>query len=272
MTKDIKDILVISDLDNTLLTVKEGIPQFNIEMIEKFQMHGGRFTIATGRSVAAIAPVLRKITLNAPAITYNGGVIWDFNKNKFLHREILSNSAKDVVIKILKKFPELGCEIMGENFRIYLIRENQYTYEHLSDEKLSYTVKDLEDIKVKWIKVLFAGNPEIQTKVEDYANSLGVTDIKCVRSHHLYFEILPLGVSKGAALKNLCKKIDLNINNTIAIGDYYNDVEILKVAGLSVAVDNAPDDIKDICKMTVPSCTEGGVGHLLNQIMKSYNL
>ncbi len=271
MTKDIKDILVISDLDNTLLT-KEGIPQFNIDMIEKFQRHGGRFTLATGRSVAAISPVIRKISLNAPAITYNGGVIWDFNKNRFLHRELLSDSAKMAVLDILEKFPELGCEIMGENFRIYLIKENQYTHDHVSEEKLSYTVKELKDINVKWIKVLFAASQEVQNKVEEYAKTLNFPDLKFVRSHQLYFEILPLGVSKGTALNTLCEKLNMSVNNTVVIGDYYNDVEILKMAGLSVAVDNAPSDIKEICKMVVPSCKEGGVGHLIEQIMKSYNL
>ncbi len=271
MTKDIQDILVISDLDNTLLT-KEGIPQFNIEMIEKFQRHGGRFTIATGRSVAAISGVIDKISLNAPAITYNGGVIWDFNKSRFLHRELLSNSAKLAVLDILEKFPELGCEIMGENFRIYLIKENQYTLDHVSEEKLSYTIKELRDINVKWIKVLFAASQETQDKVEEYAKTLYYKDLKFVRSHQLYFEILPAGVSKGTALKTLCEKLDMDINNTVVIGDYYNDVEILKTAGLSVAVENAPSDIKEFCKLIVPSCKEGGVGHLIQQILKSYNL
>ncbi len=271
MTKNLKDILVISDLDNTLLNAN-GIPEFNIEMIEKFQRHGGRFTLATGRSVAAITPVLKKISLNAPAITYNGGVLWDFSKNRFLHRELLPKSAKEAVLKILKKFPEIGCEIMGENFRIYLIKENEYTYNHVSEESLSYTIKEIDDINVNWIKVLFATNQETANLVEEYCKEIGYEELKFVRSHQLYFEILPKGVSKGTALKTLCKKLDMNIENTIVIGDYYNDVEILKLAGLSVAVDNAPDDIKEICKMIVPSCTQGGVGHLILQIMQSYNL
>ena len=87
----------------------------------------------------------------------------------------------------------------------------------------------------------------------------------------MYFEIMPKGISKGKALDNLCRLMDLSKENTIVIGDYYNDLEILKNAGLSVCVDNAPDDVKKICRLVVPSCTDGGAGYLLAQIIDSYN-
>ena len=86
----------------------------------------------------------------------------------------------------------------------------------------------------------------------------------------LHFPQMPKNITKGKALKTLCDLTNLQINNTIAVGDYYNDVEILQNAGLSVCVDNAPDDIKEFCHITVPACTDGGVGHLLAQIINSY--
>ena len=55
MAKKINDLLVISDLDNTLLTAKEGIPEYNIQMIKQFQQLGGKFTVATGRSVESVS-------------------------------------------------------------------------------------------------------------------------------------------------------------------------------------------------------------------------
>ena len=81
MAKKINDLLVISDLDNTLLTAKEGIPEYNIQMIKQFQQLGGRFTVATGRSVESVRRYLGQIKFNAPAITYNGGIIYDYENN-----------------------------------------------------------------------------------------------------------------------------------------------------------------------------------------------
>ena len=65
-------------------------------------------------------------------------------------------------------------------------------------------------------------------------------------SNTIYFEMMPKNVTKGKALKTLCDLTNLQINNTIAVGDYYNDVEILQNAGLSVCVDNAPDVVKHL--------------------------
>mgnify|MGYP004460618235 FL=1 len=271
MKKSLKDILVITDLDNTLLTAKEGIPAYNIEMIEKFQSLGGRFTTATGRNVEAVSRLLGKVKFNAPAITYNGGVIYDFASGRILYRKVLPESVKDVLRDILEKFPDVGCEVMCDNFRAYLIRENEYTTEHFIEEKIGYIDTEIENITNNWIKVLFAGNHDLLLEMQKYCEGLNCDDLDFILTNTMYFEIMPKGISKGKALDNLCRLMDLSRENTIVIGDYYNDLEILKNAGLSVCVDNAPDDVKKICRLVVPSCTDGGVGYLLAQIIDSYN-
>ncbi|MBQ3008825.1 MAG: Cof-type HAD-IIB family hydrolase [Oscillospiraceae bacterium] len=271
MIKKISDLLVISDLDNTLLTAKEGIPSYNIEMIEKFQKLGGKFTVATGRTVESVSRYLSDIKFNAPAITYNGGVIYDFENNSILYQTVLPESAKKALDILLENFPDVGCEIMCDNFRIYLIKENEYTYWHLVDEKLSYISTDLSQITNKWIKVLFADKNERLLEMKEFCeNNINFDDIEFVMTNSIYFEMMPKNVTKGKALKKFCDLTNIPITNTIAVGDYYNDVEILKTAGLSVCVDNAPEDIKKLCHITVPACIEGGVGHLLAQIINSY--
>ncbi len=272
MAKEVKDLLIISDLDNTLVSMKDGIAQYNIEMIDLFQKYGGKFTVATGRSANAVKPVLEHIKLNAPAITYNGGVIWDFEQDKFLHKSTMPNLARTVVQDILTNFSDVGCEIMAENFRIYVIRANEYTHKHLTYEKLNYINCDINNVNLNWIKVLFSADNKTLLKIQDYCKNLNIAELDFVMTNEIYFEIMPKGVTKATGLNLLCEKIGIDIQNTIFIGDYYNDVEILKVAGLSVCVDNAPDDIKAICKLHVPSCKDGGVGHLIRKILNTYNL
>ena len=60
-------------------------------------------------------------------------------------------------------------------------------------------------------------------------------------------ELNAKGVDKGYGLIALASKLGIDINDTIAIGDNYNDVEMLKAAGLVVGANNAGDDIKDTC-------------------------
>ena len=266
---NIKDILVLSDLDGTLLTAETGIPEYNIQMIKKFQELGGHFTIATGRSIESVTHYLEQLDLSTPAIVYNGGAIYDFRNKLYIVKETLPESAKTALGIIMEKFPDVGMEIMCDNNRLYMIRENIYTWKHVEDEKLSYVNADVSSIKSNWFRVLFADRNSRLLELQEFCKTLPFDDIEFIMTGTVYFEMVPKGISKGSGLRKLCDALNIDIKDTVAIGDYYNDIEILTTAGLGVCVDNAPQDIKNICHAVVPKCTDGGVGHLLAQIIKS---
>ncbi|MBQ6929062.1 MAG: HAD family hydrolase [Oscillospiraceae bacterium] len=267
--KNIKDILVLSDVDNTLLVADKGIPEYNIRMIKEFQELGGNFTIATGRSLESVSRFLDRIELSAPAIIYNGGVIYDFKNKMYIIKETLPENAKIALDIIRREFPDVGIEIMCDNNRLYMIRENAYTFKHVEDERLSYVSADISGIKNNWIRVLFADRNSRLLELQEFCRTLPFDDIEFIMTGTVYFEMVPKGVSKGSGLRKLCDAMNIDIKDTVAVGDYYNDIEILQTAGLSVCVDNAPQDIKNICHAVVPKCMDGGVGHLLAQIIKS---
>lgn len=271
MKKSIKDILVISDMDNTLLTPEKKIPRYNIEMIHKFQSMGGNFTIATGRSLDSVNRYTGQVKLNFPLICYNGAIIYDYSSSTVVYRKTLPEQAQSAVDFILKIYPDIGCEVMCDNFRTYIVNANPYTQQHIIEENLSFVLTDARSVTNNWIKVVLAGENrkllEIKAFCEEKFKGQG---INFVMTNSMYLEIMPRGTTKGKGLKKLCKLCGIDIRNTVFIGDYYNDVEIMQTAGLGVCVANAPDDIKKICRVVVPSCTDGGVGHLLAQIMDSY--
>ena len=78
MIRSLKDILVVSDMDNTLLTPEDGVPFVNQVTMRLFCALGGHFTVATGRTMESAGRLLDSMTLSAPAILYGGGVIYDF--------------------------------------------------------------------------------------------------------------------------------------------------------------------------------------------------
>lgn len=270
MIKNIQDILVVSDLDNTLLTASGGIPQYNLDMIKEFTSLGGKFTVATGRSIESVSYYIKQLQLQIPAIVYNGATIYDYkNRSTLLKKLLLLEEAKKALSIIREKFPDVGVEVMCDNNRMYMLQENAYTFKHVDDEGLSFINCDVDSIKNNWIKVLFADRNERLLQLQQFCRGLQFENIEFMMTNSIYFEMMPKGVTKGVALSQLCDMLSIEIENTVAIGDYYNDIELLKTAGLSVCVDNAPQDIKDICQAVVPKCTDGGVGHLLSQIIKS---
>lgn len=91
MIRSLKDILVVSDMDNTLLTPEDGVPFVNQVTMRLFCALGGHFTVATGRTMESAGRHLDSMTLSAPAILYGGGVIYDFEHDIRIRNTLLSS-------------------------------------------------------------------------------------------------------------------------------------------------------------------------------------
>lgn len=110
----LSDYLVFCDMDNTLLTAKEGIPACNRSVIRLFTAMGGRFTVASGRPPESIRAALGDIELSLPAISCNGSLLYDFQANRVLRRSCLNQEqAAAAIADMLQKFPKIGVEVMA---------------------------------------------------------------------------------------------------------------------------------------------------------------
>lgn len=272
MIRSLQDILVISDMDNTLLTPAEGVPQVNKDTIRLFCLLGGRFTIATGRTVVSAGRYLTSLTLSAPAIVYGGGAIYDFEKQSYVQKTLLPTAmAKQAALDVMAKFPGVGVEVMTEDGGICIVRANEYTYRHTVNEVLAYRMAPLETLNGGWHKVLFACSGETLRKIEAFLGERSYPGVYFIATNRNYFEIMPEGVTKGAALYSLCEYLGIPRENTIAIGDYYNDIELMQAAGHSVAMGNAPQDVKDIAKAVTGRCLDGGVAQVLYTLIRNFS-
>ena len=271
MIKNLSDILVVTDVDGTLLVSEKGISQSNIQVIKLFTSLGGKFTIATGRSKTATEHIRKLAPINTPAILYNGGVIYDYENDKRLcYCALNKNKALQAINDIHNKFPNVGIEIMSSDFNIYLICQNESTYKHQIKEHTHFIISRVEDIQGEWIKVLFASDFETHKEIEEFVKTKNYEDICFVSTSTEYFEILPKGINKGVGLTKLCSILNHPIEDTYAIGDYNNDLEMITIAGNGVAVGNALPCVKDKADIIVGDCLDGGVAQLLYSLIKKY--
>lgn len=271
MSKALKDFLVVSDMDNTLLTAKAGVPACNKATIELFCSLGGRFTVATGRPPESVRAALKGTKLSCPAICCGGSVLYDFETDCALEKHVLPfYAARSAVKAVLEKFPDVGAEIMVEEGRVCLVASNRFTHAHLKDEEIGCIMCPLDEVPQNWAKVMFAADPITLARVEAYCKTLAYEGLYFVATNTIYYEIMPAGVSKAQALRELCKQQRIPLEHTIVIGDYYNDLDILKIAGHAVVVANAPPEIKLVANQIVSSCVDGGVGEYLYGLIKQY--
>lgn len=259
--------LLVSDIDGTLL--HDGIiPQKNIDAIEWFKSEGGVFTIATGRAIPAAKYSYELSRANAPLIALNGAVIYDFKNQCFLYENALDLKCTDIVFEILEKFPTVGAEFFN-GLDIYLIRGNEGTKRHSEYEHFEFKELPENFTSIPWGKVLFAFDDfETVTRVEEYVKKFGTeycTFVNtCVSEKARYFEVLPVGINKGTAIKEM-KKI-LGSKYSFGIGDFYNDFELIRDADYGAAVLASPKEIKQIANYVTCACEDGAVADFIDRI------
>ncbi|MDD4850932.1 MAG: HAD family hydrolase [Gemmiger sp.] len=272
MSITLRDYLVFCDMDNTLLTAKEGVPTCNRTVIHLFTSMGGRFTVATGRPPESIRAALGDIQLSLPAISCNGALLYDFKSNTVLRRSALEQEQATAAIRdILEKFPQMGVEVMAGAGQMYVIHPNRYTHAHQVDEKLPSVACPLENVPDGWVKAVFASDPDTIRKLQHYTKTHYYgRDNYFLPTNTIYFELMPAGVSKATGLRDLCTVLGDSPKKTIVIGDYFNDLELMKAAGHSVAVANAPAEVKNVAdEVTICTCRDGAVGEYLYKLIAS---
>lgn len=262
-------LLLVSDMDGTLITPQFQIPKRNLDAIERFKQKGGLFSLATGRSESSAGRYTDRIKPNAPAVVYNGSAIYDYQKKEYIYNAYLPVSCKEMLRAVLNKFPHIGAEVFSGGM-IYIINENYWTHRHVDDENLEYVVTDIDNAPQNWYKILFAGENISLRELQEYTQSVLHDGYYFIFSNTMYFEVLPTGVSKGSTLLKLADLLGINHQNTIAIGDYYNDIELISSAGFGCTVECAPDEIKKRAKLVLGRCENGAVADLIEYLEEKY--
>jgi len=226
--------------------------------------------ITTGRAVPATEPYVRSLGIKAPCILYNGAAIYDFEKEKFLWTAALPHTARIYIKDILDAFPEVGAEILYDE-RIYVARMNKHVSKHVDVEHLAYTVVESDEVPDGWFKVLFVMDSAIQDQVWDYMMAKGWQDVNFIKSDAIYLEMMPLGVSKGDALLKLAELLGVSPENTVGIGDYNNDIELIEKSALGFAMANAPEDVKAVADVVAVDCDESAIAWAIEYVREHLN-
>ncbi len=265
--KRYEGIVLLSDVDGTLIDENNRISQENIEAIEYFRAHGGKFTLATGRVPPALMPILAGITLDFPCICHNGCSIYDIEKQAYVHTIPLSKMAKKAAEEIMRNFPESGVEIMTTE-GIYVVKQTAATDHHITFEEIEgFYGETFDTVNVPWLKILFAQGDEETTKISERMKDSKWNDsFSLIRTHRYYYEIFHKEASKGAALLNLCSLYGVDIKNVAAIGDNENDISMLKLSAVSAATGNASDFVKQYADMVTRRNDESAVADFISKL------
>lgn len=262
--KKFSGILVTSDFDDTFFD-RGYIPERNLTAVDYFIKNGGYFTINTARSVDSLQSFLPMFSINAPAALCNGAVIYDYDKKQILKSYFIDPHALTVAKEIYEKFQNVRIELYTAT-GMAVARDIAVFDEKTQSTRPKGEIIDIFSFNEPVTRILFLAEREIIREVADYTSERSEGKYDEIRTLNRSHCIMPCGVSKGTALKNIADILNISIENTYGIGDSFNDIDMVKVAGTSVCPANASESVKKNCELIVCDMIDGAVADLIDYI------
>ncbi len=270
MAMDIRKTILLSDMDGTLLTSKKTISGEDRAALEKFIAMGGKFTVATGRTIQSFEQYRSMIPIQMPVIMYNGGGIYDYSQEKLLYSSPLPEISREMSMELMRLMPETGGEVLTDK-GTYVFSNTEYQQLHTRLCGITPEYMSLSEIpEGGWLKVLFALAPEDIPHLQLLTEHLGYTgEVDFVRSSDIFLEMLPKGVSKGSALRSYRKLEGMEDFTFVAVGDFDNDLEMIQAADIGVCPANAEESVKKAADIVLTRTNDqGAVAELIQAISK----
>jgi Cof subfamily protein (haloacid dehalogenase superfamily) len=267
--KSYKDFFLISDMDGTLANSKHVVSEKNKAAIDHFIKQGGKFAIATGRTQNNVGPYMQDLTVNAPCIFYNGGALFDWNKQELIKTvPVQGENLVQFIRHCIQLFPNMCIEIFTAE-ELYIVTDPKNVDEHMVREKQAFVYANLDEILgEEWIKIILCDQNEKLLTVNELLDDFQLDkSINYFFSAPIYLELVGKSISKGSMLGEVLKMEEYKDKIVVAAGDFQNDIEMIKLAHLGVAPANAQPDVKKAANMIGVSNDEDLLDDIIYRLM-----
>ena len=247
-----KKRLLFLDLDGTLLNDEKEITRGNREALERTLQRGHGVIITTGRPLKSALAQAKRLGLDQPGcytIAYNGAMVYDWGKQDKIFSRALPIPS---VIRVFEKANEIGEHIQTyDSFDVLVEKRGDDEAVRRYCKMVSMTHRvigdvhtDLQEDPVKCLVINYEkkdGLERMQAWIRE-----NMPEMDCFFSCPQFLEVVPKGMNKGEAVKMLCQKLGVAVENAVACGDAANDLAMLKAAGIGVAMINGSDEVKAV--------------------------
>jgi hypothetical protein len=260
-----------TDLDGTLLTTAKTITPYSQQVLIEAQRRGLTIILSSGRPLYSILPFAAQLGLQQYGgyiIAFNGSLVWDCSEAKAIKEQTIP----------LSLIPEI-VETVGIDFHIHGYKGNSIVIQGHPDEWSEYIARankmpliETEDftkaITEPQHKCLITGAPRRLWHLERRIQKQFAESLSVCRSESFLLEIMPNGIDKAEALRELLDKVGGKTGELLCCGDGYNDLGMMRLAGVSCATRNAKKQVKEAANFITESNDRDGVSNAVVRYLK----
>jgi Cof subfamily protein (haloacid dehalogenase superfamily) len=254
------------DMDWTLLDNAKHMHKIDKEAVRAAAEAGIVVVFASGRMTVQLIPYAEEVGIKPYLLGYHGNVIHDWKNPAEILHPVPQNLVDEILEYAYKKRLHLNVyhdEVVyrtydGPIYNMYKQRTGMVP-PLISDNKFV--------LGKPCPKIMFLDFEEKTDKIYSEMKERYDTELNIFKSDKYLVEIMDKRVNKGEGLDIVCKRLSITPEEVIAVGDYENDIPMLEFAGLSVAMGNATDEVKDIADITAPPVSEQGVNWVVRKFL-----
>ena len=260
-------------MDGTLLNSEKKISEDILKAIHEAFAAGKEVALSTGRCVAELEEYFADMPKLRYLITTSGALVYDLKAKKTIYAKklpveavqaILQAGTREVCMEHILTTDSIAQADKIPHMDTYNMAHHQPMFERVAtgvkDIRAWYSANPLPVEKA----ILHHGSVEARERSRERLKNL---DIEMVDSEIASLECSARGVTKGIGLEKLCEYLGISIDEAIAVGDADNDLDVLKHAGLAVAMGNANEHVKEISDVVVNDCDHDGCAQAIRNYL-----
>ncbi len=268
------EAVLFVDLDGTLFHDDGYVSKENRDAIKDFIDQGGLFAISSGRTPPNALQYLDGVPINAPSIVINGSAVYDFKKKEYSECVYLDRSYCDPLLKrTLDEYPDVDVEVYTHAGINYCVDKEKVQPDLFAIHQ-PCTFIPLEKLEAEpFFKAIVVPPPPCLDELKELWQSHAeghYTILDCtttIGNIVRLFDIVPYGINKGVTLNKIRSYPELKGRTILAMGDYWNDYELLKEADIAISPANAIPELKRISDYITVSNNDHAVSVALRELL-----
>ncbi|MBC8229169.1 HAD family phosphatase [bacterium] len=270
--------LIAIDIDGTLLNTQSTITERNYSTLKKAISQGIIVALCTGRSYFMAQKVVGEFDFELPLVLHNGAEIVNSSDGQMIEHWPLAQEVARQGVILMKQFSlepivydfhegkhKLVYESINPTNEAYVrYMSTKESILHKTDDLISYIDHNpMQLVAIHQESIIRNAMPILKNHIDANVFTSG----RLFNLEYWFLEVLQSGASKATAVEHLAKLHNIEQKEIMAIGDNFNDLEMMEYAHLSIAMKNAPDEVKAVADFVTESNNDDGVAQAIERFV-----